>query len=211
VGVQKSEELMGAIQSLKNWWQAIASKDELDVWDGQPTPEEVKESASELKKMRATLDAWAQTTFSFLGKESADRISVRIRRAARSGDGEMGDFVTALRDGLVCDFFRSRKRAYAFLFEARYTESAEIVLGKVCSAYGIKEKFLHNEATDGAVPSKVLSKFKDWLFQHSFDLIIFDTGGDEYCGFLVPLASCQEVLSQLKRMEVRATNIPTEA
>ena len=202
---------MGAIQSLKNWWRAIATKDELDVWDGQPTSQEVKESAAELKKMRASLNAWALATFSFLGQETAGHISVRVRKAARNEDGEMVDFVEALREGLVCDFFRSRRKAYAFLFEARYTEDAEIIFGKVCSAYDIKDKFLYDESNDGADPLKVLSLFKNWLLVRSFDLIIFDTGSDEYCGFLVPLGSCHEALIRLRSMEIRATNIPAEA
>ena len=202
---------MGAIQSLKNWWQAITAKDELDLWDGQPTPQEAKEPAAELKKMRASPDAWALATFSFLGREVADQISSRLRRAARNEDGEMVDFVSALREGLVSDFFIGKRKAFAFLFEARYTENAEIVFSKVCSSYGTKDKFLYDEAIHGADPLKVLPLFRDWLLARSFDLIIFDTGGDEYCGFLVPSTSCQDALVRLRNMGIRSTNIPSEA
>lgn len=202
---------MGAIKSLKSWWRAIVAKDELDTWDGQPTPEEARKAAAELKKMRASLDTWALATFSFLGSEVADQISSRLRKAARNEDGEMVDFVSALRVGLVSDFFWGKRKAFTFLFEARYTENAEIVFCKVCSSYGIKDKFLYDEAINGADPLKVLPLFRGWLLERSFDLIIFDTGGDEYCGFLVPSTSCQDALVRLRNMGIRSTNIPSEA
>lgn len=202
---------MGAIKSLVNWWQAIVSKDDLEPWNGLKTPEEVKEAARESRKTRAALDAWSLATFSFLGEEVADQISRRIRRAARNEAGEMLDVVSALRDGLVSDFFRGKRTAFAFLFDARYTEDAEVILAKVCSAYGIKDRFLYNEVIQGADPSKVLTEFKEWLRERSFDVVIFDTGGDEYCGFLVPLAACDNALLRMRTMEIRATNVPSEA
>ncbi|AYQ29994.1 hypothetical protein DT070_19420 [Polaromonas sp. SP1] len=109
------------------------------------------------------------------------------------------------------DFFGGRRTPFVFLFEARYTENAQIILGKVCDAYGIKDRFQFDEAIQGAMPLKVLGLFKNWLIERSFDLIIFDTGGDEYCGFLVPLIDCKEAISRLSAMEIQATSEPEEA
>lgn len=100
---------------------------------------------------------------------------------------------------------------YIFVFDARYTEDAEKILGKVCATYGIGDRFQYDEATQGADPVKVLRQFKNWLIERSFDLIIFDTGGDEYCGFLVPLATSEEALERLRAIEIHATNVPGEA
>ena len=202
---------MGAIASLKNWWQSIVSKDDFEALDSPPKAQDLKEAALELKKLKVLLDAWAIDTFSYLGKDVADEISRRVRRAARDEDGEIADFVVALREGLTSDFFRGKRKAFAFLFEARYTEDAEVIFGKVCSAYGIEGRFLYDEAIEGADPLKALPAFKDWLIRRSFDLVIFDTGGDEYCGFLVPIASCDDALARLRSMEIRATNVPSEA
>ncbi len=202
---------MGAIQSLKAWWQGIVSKDDLDAWDGQPSPEYAREEAKALKKLRAELRVFVLATFSFLGSEVAERISRRVHKAARSEHGEVMEPACALRDGLMGDFFGGKRIPFVFLFEARYTENAEIILGKVCGAYGIGDRFQYDESVEGAIPLKVLRQFKNWLIERSFDLIIFDTGGDEYCGFLVPLTDCKETISRLSAMEIQATSEPEEA
>ena len=201
---------MGAIQSLKAWWNRIAVNDDLEPWDGKPSPDQAREEAKALKKLRSELHIWTLTTFNFLGSEIAERLSRRIRRETSLGDSKALDAANALRDGLIGDFFKGGRAPFVFLFDAGYTEDAEKIFNKVCNSYGINAYFRYEEATQGALPPSVLRNFKGWLIERSFDLIIFDTGGDEYCGFVIPLDILESALAGLKVMGVKATNIPEE-
>ena len=200
---------MGAIQRFKAWWQRIVV-DDLEDWDGEPSAEEARNEAKALKKLRAELHIWIVTTFDFLGADVAEKLFRRVRRETGGGDDQSIEPSSALRDGLLGDFFKGGRAPFIFIFEARYTEDAEKILGKVCGSYGISDRFQHDETTQGAIPSLVLRKFKDWLVERSFDLIIFDTGSDEYCGFLIPLDALENVISGLRAMGVKATNIPED-
>ncbi len=94
----------------------------------------------------------------------------------------------ALEEKLTDAFSQLSDEGYWLNFRIDWCDSDEVVpqANAIAEAYGIKDVFSID--TDIEEPSvwQLLVFFDIWLQQYEFEVVLWDQGSDEYCGFICP-------------------------
>ena len=195
---------------LKAWWKAtepISQEFYLEDMDEYLRQKQIEDKQAR-KVIKPQLEQFVRMAFQHLQPEPLNRLVRRVIRALVS-EGDIQEKSCALRDGLIADIWHSTRIPYGFLCDARYFEDEHIdYLNKMLIANGVEEEFRYFSSDGLNLPTKLIERFVNFLEPIGWTCIGLDTGGDEFCIFIVKTGVYPDILDTATRFEISITDKP---
>ena len=171
---------MSILKNIYLWWKTT---DPAPDHEDYASSESVTENKNKIKENRILLNSFIQSTFYFLGSEEAKSIASRVSRKARTEEGYSADFVSAICDGLLGDYYKNGRKPYCINFDARYVEDVDLRINKVLKSYGVSSLFKYDSLTHDVIPIEVLKSVAIFSKVHGFESVLIDDESDSYIMF----------------------------
>jgi hypothetical protein len=201
---------MGLMQKLRDWWALTEpiNREELDAdFSAHEREARIKERQA-LKAIKPRIEKVVRIAFAHLETNAIEPLIRRVHRELLS-EGELRSESSALRDGLMADFFRGKRVPYAFGCDARYFEKEDVAcLNKLLKTNGIHDVFDYVSPSDLSVPAHLLENFSQFLESIEWKCVGLDTGGDEYVVFVTRGSSFQALVEAAKQADISITDKP---
>ena len=201
---------MGVMQKLRDWWVLTEPihREELDAdFAAHEREARIKEHQA-LKVIKPRIEKVVRIAFAHLETNAIELLVRRVHRELWT-EGELCSESSALRDGLMADFFRGKRVPYAFGCEARYFEKEAVAcLNKLLNTAGIHGVFDYVSPNELSVPAHLLEKFSQFLESINWKCVGLDTGGDEYVVFVTRGSSYQDLVEAANQANISITDKP---
>jgi hypothetical protein len=201
---------VGLIQKLRNWWALTEpiNREEIDADFAAYEREARNKERQTLKRIKPRIEKVVRTAFAHIEPDAIERLVRRVHRALWT-EGELCSESSALRDGLIADFFRGKRVPYAFVCEVRYFEKDAVAcLNKLLNTNGIHDVFDYVSPNELSMPAHLLEKFSLFLESIGWKCVGLDTGVDEYVVFVTPSGSYPLVLEAANQANVSISDKP---
>jgi len=201
---------MGLMQKLRDWWALTEpiNRDDLDADFAAYEREALVKRRQALKVIKPRLEKVVRIAFAHIEPNAIEPLVRRVNRELWS-EGELSSESSALRDGLMADFFRGKRVPYAFGCEARYFEKEDVAcLNKLLKTNGIVEVFDYVSPNELSVPAHLLEKFSQHLESIDWKCVGLNTGGDEYVVFITRGSSYQLLVEAADQANISITDKP---
>jgi hypothetical protein len=201
---------MGLMQKLRDWWVLTEpiNREELGADFAAYEREARNKERQALKVIKPRLEKVVRIAFAHIEQNAIEPLVKRVHRELWS-EGELRSESSALRDGLMADFFRGRRVPYAFGCEARYFEKEAVdCLNKLLKTNGIHDAFVYVSPNELSLPSHLLEKLSQFLESIGWKCVGLDTGGDEHVVFLTPSSAYPLVLEAANQANISISDKP---